>query len=926
MKISGTRGISGILVIITLSLNPLISFAQSRNIDSLFDKFAEYYTTGNLPNAERMLNRILNSDHLIEEPQLIAVYNNLGVVNQMLGKYEQALDFYTKAELLGYDKNEYIKDLAAIYSNKGNIFNIKKSFDQAVGYFEKSIRVYSSLDLSDRDILLSLSSAYLNIGITVLAGKNYTKALAYLNKSLDIKEKYKLPGTELVYLNIAKAYSGWGYHDKAEEYFKKSIERFIRLYNENHYRLAEVYFDYGIFLNSEKRYKEELTAHKKALSICRENYGNKHPLVALAYKHLGDHYCKRGDYKTALDHYQQSLISVVSDFDDPDIFSNPDIDSVLFDIRLLDNLKSKAGALEMLAGENADRDSRVAILNKSLETTDLAIALIGRIRNNYLTEESRIYLSENEKETYLSAINTAGTIYSLTGDQRIIDKMYNIAVNAKAALLRNEITENEFYFSSGIPDYVLKQRNNTASDIAAFNKMIRDESVKPDPDSNKISLWKDELFELNRSMEKITSGINKAYPAYRQLLLKTEPAGPEAIRKRLHKDETILDYIFSNEYKNGKRDLYIFAITRDDIKFINLKTDTVFMTHARILNNYSRNNQRVNFNDETEALHYMYKLLIEPAEKYIRGKRLIIIPDVETGWLSFDAFLTEKPDQGRQDYSGLNYLINRYIISYSFSGTMLTHSGKRIRNCKNVYAFYPLYNDLSVIPGNNDRLPGAEREIEMILKFFRGLKFTGNEATETNFLKVINKPAIFHLAMHSISDSLNSRYSYLLFDRYADSVSDGKLYNYEISTLKTKSPLVVLSSCNSGTGTLYKGEGLMSLARGFTLAGASSVIKTAWEVNDKTSAEIMSGFYYYLSRGNHKDEALRLSRLDYLRETPPAFAGPYFWAPYELIGDNSPVVPALKAYSPAVISGLIIITAAIILYLKRRRIFSERSL
>ena len=69
--------------------------------------------------------------------------------------------------------------------------------------------------------------------------------------------------------------------------------------------------------------------------------------------------------------------------------------------------------------------------------------------------------------------------------------------------------------------------------------------------------------------------------------------------------------------------------------------------------------------------------------------------------------------------------------------------------------------------------------------------------------------------------------------------------------------MVVLSACNSGGGTLYSGEGLMSLARGFTLAGASSVIKTAWEINDETSSAIITRFYSHLAKGEDKDEAMR---------------------------------------------------------------------
>jgi CHAT domain-containing protein len=176
-----------------------------------------------------------------------------------------------------------------------------------------------------------------------------------------------------------------------------------------------------------------------------------------------------------------------------------------------------------------------------------------------------------------------------------------------------------------------------------------------------------------------------------------------------------------------------------------------------------------------------------------------------------------------------------------------------------------------------------------------------------------------------MSDSTNSRYSYLVFDTHNQSPQDGKLYNYEISLTRIKSPMVVLSACNSGTGTLYSGEGLMSLARSFTLAGASSVIKTAWEINDESSARIMTLFYRYLSEGKEKNEAMRLAKLEYLKNSSPAFKDPYYWAAYEVLGDNSPVA---KNWKRSVIDiSLIVIIAAgfVVFYFIRRRIFSDRS-
>jgi CHAT domain-containing protein len=173
---------------------------------------------------------------------------------------------------------------------------------------------------------------------------------------------------------------------------------------------------------------------------------------------------------------------------------------------------------------------------------------------------------------------------------------------------------------------------------------------------------------------------------------------------------------------------------------------------------------------------------------------------------------------------------------------------------------------------------------------------------------------------------MNSKYSYLLFDSRPDTGGDGKLYNYEISLARINSPMVVLSACNSGTGTLYHGEGLMSLARGFILAGASSVIKTAWEVNDETSADIISRFYKHLSEGKPKDEAMRLAKLGYLEDAPPVWSGPHFWAAYEVMGNSSPVALNDKIVVLIICICVMISAGILVIYFRRRRIFSDRSL
>ena len=164
-----------------------------------------------------------------------------------------------------------------------------------------------------------------------------------------------------------------------------------------------------------------------------------------------------------------------------------------------------------------------------------------------------------------------------------------------------------------------------------------------------------------------------------------------------------------------------------------------------------------------------------------------------------------------------------------------------------------------------------------------------------------------------------------MFDTHNLSPEEGKLYNYEISLTRIKSPMVVLSACNSGSGTLYSGEGLMSLARSFTLAGASSVIKTAWEINDEASAAIITRFYRHLSKGKEKNEAMRLAKLEYLKSSPPAFTNPYYWAAYEVLGDNAPVVRNNTVSVLVIVSLAVILAGILLFYFKRRSIASDRS-
>ncbi len=920
-----------ILIILFLPAFLNYSGAQTEDLDISFQKFYKLYNSGDILNADKCLLQILDSDNKIPDNYYPFIYIGFGITSTSLGRYGDALNYYNQAEKSLKTRSDSSRYLSIIYVNKALIYGFQKSYPVAIEYYEKAIRIYTGNKNPDVRIRSDLSTAYLDIAIIYYNIGEFSIALKYLEKSKEIKSKYNLSGTAFVDLNIAKAYVKLSRFKEAEQYFKEGRDLLISEFGRDYYRLPEIYFEYGQFLYNSGRHDESLETLNEALSICLKNYGEKHSLTSYSYKLIGDYFKKQADFNAALKYYQHSLISVVDDFNDQDIFTNPPIGSSRFDIRLLDDLKSKAEALELLSGQEDKKEIKSATLNKSLETIELALNLIDRIRNNYTTEESRIYIAENEKDTWFTAIRIANSLYSLTSDDSFLQKMYSFAGRAKAAVLRNEISENDLLLSSSVPDSLIEKQNTLAGDIAAYNKLIFEESQKTNPDSSKIPMWKDALFEMNRMKERVSNEIDRQFPQYHDLLLKTEPIPLSDIQKKLESDETVIDYMLSDQYSEGKRKLYTFVITRKKIEFRETSVDSAFRRNAEIIRkgddpaSHEHDGKDI-FNNYTCALNYMYENLFKPVEDLANGKRVIIVPDEEIAWLPFDAFLKKLPQPNQEDYEGLQYLVYGYSFTYAFSSSLIYSSYAGPGKGKEVLSFSPDYGNGSFNKANTGKLKGAEDEIGSIYKWFRGRRFTGNQATETNFRKAMNDTAIFHLAMHSISDTVNSKYSFLLFDAKNDAANDGRLYNYEISLMRITSPMVVLSACNSGTGTLYHGEGLMSLARSFILAGASSVVKTSWEVNDEVSAEIISGFYHYLSRGYSKDEAMNHAKIEYIRKNPPVFSNPYYWAAYEVVGDNAPVT-INKRISKVILSFVVIMAAGFaVFYLRRRRIFSARSL
>ena len=140
--------------------------------------------------------------------------------------------------------------------------------------------------------------------------------------------------------------------------------------------------------------------------------------------------------------------------------------------------------------------------------------------------------------------------------------------------------------------------------------------------------------------------------------------------------------------------------------------------------------------------------------------------------------------------------------------------------------------------------------------------------------------------------------------------------------MQLQARMAVLSACNTGYGKLQKGEGIMSMARGFIFAGVPSIIITLWAVEDQSGSILMSKFYQNLVEGMEIDEALQEAKLQYLQEADQLSAHPYLWSGYVSIGSTDALIVHVfgKVYQLiTALFGLGLILFLIFRFRKRRK-------
>jgi len=251
------------------------------------------------------------------------------------------------------------------------------------------------------------------------------------------------------------------------------------------------------------------------------------------------------------------------------------------------------------------------------------------------------------------------------------------------------------------------------------------------------------------------------------------------------------------------------------------------------------------------------------------GKRMIIVPHGPLHYLPFQALRVDG-----------QYLIERNPISIAPSISIAARLAERTPT---VAAQLVAFGNPTINPDVADPLPGAEREVHALSRQFPGATlFFKDQANKSNFAANAPKARLLHIAAHAMADTLDPLHSKVLLAD--ENGQPNYLEARDVLGMDLKgTALIALSACESGLGRVEDGDEVLGFTRSFLSAGTSTLLASLWPVSDAATETLMTTLYDDLAKGEQVQDAMRDAQRAVLAN--PETAHPFFWAPFNLIGN-----------------------------------------
>ncbi|MBA6153159.1 CHAT domain-containing protein [Gelidibacter maritimus] len=468
---------------------------------------------------------------------------------------------------------------------------------------------------------------------------------------------------------------------------------------------------------------------------------------------------------------------------------------------------------------------------------------------------NQLYLGQRYNERLFTVYNDINERLLEVGslqdnNSAVVSEILNTIENNASKLTWSKFVFNTRRQEVDVPKRFINQEENIKSELNFYQDAL---ALAKDGPEEKISLWKDKIYELKSDLVKIQDSIKEENKTYYQLHIKSFDIA--TLQKSLKERKLILKYIVTN------KKLYTFSISKNSIALLPPIDKLKTMSTLKIC----LDKLKLRKQDYESSFNAMRRLLFDSIdlEPY---NRIIIVADGALNYFPFEALLLDKK-----------------MPSVGYASSLLLYQEQR--------KMHSNYETLKVgaFSASNiqNKLPRASDEVNAILDIFEGKSFIN--ASKNEFLEHVEDSNVLHLAMHSNIDELHPEFSSLTF--YGE--NDNQLFISELYHESLDADMAVLSACDTGSGFYENGEGVISLSRAFSYAGVPSTVVSLWKVDDEATAKIMTYFYEHLKLGETKDEALKNAKLDYLNYTEDhLLKHPYYWSGFVLSGNTDALVEA----------------------------------
>lgn len=830
--------------------------------------------------AEAFIKQHLQPRHL----NLAYVLNIRALINDIKGRYEDAIEEMTQASEIFALNNASNIDLAIHLQNLAQIQRKYGDYDKAINNLEQALRYRQAAKKKQE---LGIAKIYTHLAYNYRWKKAFTNAINFNKKAIDILRQLPRKGSVLEflldsYISLAEVYRLQNMPDSAWFFIGKALDL---QRGELIYAKEKSYNELGQLALEKDNPDKALTYFKKALELTKVKYQQyqHHPKLGLCWGKIADTYMAKNQYEQALDAYQQALQLLSVGFTNQDINANPPLEKILSLKEGFPVFQGKARALVRYFEKNQDLE----FLKIALDTYIDLIALINEMRLQYESEESKLFLLANVQEVFEEGIKVALQIYDQTRDYKYLMNAIHFSEQNKSIQMQEALTENIALGIAGIPDSLLQKEENLRKDIAFYKRQLLEAENRGNAEFNEqIIVWREQLFKLNQTYQKLQNKLEANYKHYFQLKRNYISLDIETLQDSyLMADQGLISYFV------GKDNIYLFGISRQQLEVVLIPSPneimhqvmelTMMIKQPPLSEDYLVKAQRFNF-----LAYRLYQALLQPILLRINNpSTLIIIPDAQLNYLPFEILLTT--NGGRDtDFriDAKDYLLEDYSISYSYSISLLRENEKKENSLTSFAGFAPSFDKRTSTTRSCQvnqlySLQCNQEEVESIHQLLGGNAFLGEEASKEHFQYQVENAGILHLATHACINLEEGALNQIFF-------TDDYLTSIELKALEVSASLAVLSACNTGAGKMQIGEGLMSLSRSFTIAGCPSTLMSLWSVDDCATSDIMIEFYKQLKKGKNKSEAIRGAKLNYLDWSSKAKAHPYYWAGFLLVGDN----------------------------------------